>query len=68
MIERCRHGEEDALGELYKTYAPKLRSVCRRYISNEEMVNDALHDAFIVIFTSLIHYATTARQKHGWYQ
>ena len=53
LIERCRHGEEDALGELYKTYAPKLRSVCRRYISNEEMVNDALHDAFIVIFTSL---------------
>ena len=52
LIERCRHGEEDALGELYKTYAPKLRSVCRRYISNEDMVNDALHDAFVVILTS----------------
>ena len=52
LIERCRHGEEDALSELYKAYAPKLRSVCRRYISNEDMVNDALHDAFVVIFTS----------------
>ena len=52
LIERCRHGEEDALGELYKMYAPKLRSVCRRYISNEDIVNDALHDAFVVIFTS----------------
>lgn len=52
LIERCRHGEEDALSELYKAYAPKLRSVCQRYISNEDMVNDALHDAFVVIFTS----------------
>ncbi len=53
LIERCRKGEEDALGELYKSYAPRLRSVCRRYISNEDMVNDALHDAFVIIFTSL---------------
>ena len=53
LIELCRHGEEDALAELYKTYAPKLRSVCRRYLNNEAVVEDALHDAFVVIFTSL---------------
>ena len=52
LIERCRQGDADALEELYKSYAPRLRSVCRRYVSNEDLVNDALHDAFVVIFTS----------------
>ncbi len=52
LIERCRQGDADALGELYKAYAQKMRGVCRRYISDEQTVEDVLHDAFVVIFTS----------------
>ena len=52
LIERCRQGDEDALGELYKAYAQQMRGVCRRYISDEQTVNDVLHDAFVIIFTS----------------
>ena len=52
LIERCRHGDESALGQLYKAYARKMRGVCRRYISDEDAVNDVLHDAFVIIFTS----------------
>ena len=52
LIERCRLGDADALGELYKAYAPKMRAVCRRYISNEQTVDDVLHDAFVIIYTS----------------
>ena len=52
LIERCRQGDADALGELYKAYARKMRSVCRRYISDEHAVSDVLHDAFVIIFTS----------------
>jgi RNA polymerase sigma-70 factor (ECF subfamily) len=52
LIERCRQGDADALGELYKTYAQQMRGVCRRYISNEQTVEDVLHDAFVIIFTS----------------
>ena len=52
LIERCRQGDADALGELYKAYAQRMRGVCRRYISDEQMVEDVLHDAFVIIFTS----------------
>ena len=52
LIERCRKGDADALGELYKAYARQMRGVCRRYISDEQTVDDVLHDSFIIIFTS----------------
>ena len=52
LIERCRQGDTDALGELYKAYAQQMRGVCRRYISDEQTVEDVLHDAFVIIFTS----------------
>ena len=52
LIERCRQGDADALGELYKAYAQRMRGVCRRYICDEQAVDDVLHDAFIIIFTS----------------
>ena len=52
LIKRCRQGDADALGELYKAYAKKMRGVCRRYVSDEQTINDVLHDAFVIIFTS----------------
>ena len=53
LIERCRQGDADALGELYKAYAQRMRGVCRRYVSDEETISDVLHDSFVIIFTSL---------------
>ena len=52
LIERCRQGDADALGELYKTYAQRMRGVCRRYVSDEQTISDVLHDSFVIIFTS----------------
>ena len=52
LIERCKQGDADALGELYKAYAQRMRGICRRYISDEQTVDDVLHDAFVIIFTS----------------
>lgn len=52
LIERCKQGDAEALGELYKAYAQRMRGVCRRYISDEQTVSDILHDAFVIIFTS----------------
>ena len=52
LIERCRQGDADALGELYKAYAQQMRGICRRYISDKQIVDDVLHDAFLIIFTS----------------
>ena len=52
LIERCRRGDADALGQLYTAYAQRMRGVCRRYVSDAQGVDDVLHDAFVIIFTS----------------
>lgn len=52
LIERCKKGDRDALGELYEAYSPQMRSVCRRYVSDEQSLDDVLHDAFVIILTS----------------
>ncbi|MBR6715151.1 MAG: sigma-70 family RNA polymerase sigma factor [Prevotella sp.] len=52
LIERCRQGDADALGELYKAYSQQMRGVCQRYFDDEQTVEDVLHDAFVIIFTS----------------
>ena len=65
LIERCRQGDADALGELYKAYAQRMRGVCRRYISDEQAVDDVLHDAFVIIFTSFDRLRD-ARKAEAW--
>ena len=65
LIERCRQGDADALGELYKAYARQMRGVCRRYISDEQTVEDVLHDAFVIIFTSFDRLRD-ARRAEAW--
>lgn len=65
LIERCRQGDADALGELYKAYAQRMRGVCRRYVSDEETVDDVLHDAFIIIFTSFDRLRDASKAE-GW--
>ena len=52
LIEQCKQGDADALRELYKAYALQMKGLCRRYISDEQTVEDVLHDAFVIIFTS----------------
>ena len=52
LIERCKQGDEEALGELYEAYSQQMRGICRRYFSDEQTIDDVLHDAFVIIFTS----------------
>ena len=50
LVNLCKEGDEQALSLLYKTYAEKMKRICSRYISDEQTVNDLLHDGFIIIF------------------
>ena len=65
LIERCRQGDAYALGELYKAYAQRMRGVCRRYVSDEQAVDDVLHDAFVIIFTSFDRLRDDSKAE-GW--
>lgn len=64
-IDACKNGDKQALGELYTTYADRLLAVCRHYMKDEHVAEDALHDAFIIIFTALPYLKDEAKLE-GW--
>ena len=65
QIEDCKRGDRKALEQLYRQYAGKLLSVCRHYIKDESAAEDVLHDAFIIIFTSIKDLKNTSKIE-GW--
>lgn len=65
QIDACKKGDKEALGKLYSVYAHKLRGVCRHYIKNESIAEDILHDAFVIIFTSLKTLKDNSKLE-GW--
>ncbi len=53
LISRCKAGDRQALDLLYQRYRPKLLNVCKHYAKDDDVAEDLLHDAFVVILTSL---------------
>lgn len=53
LISRCKAGDRQALNLLYCHYRPYLLNICKHYAKEDHVTEDLLHDAFIVILTSL---------------
>ena len=53
LIRKCKAGEQEALHLLYQQYRTRLLTVCRHYTKDEDTAEDLLHDAFVIILTSL---------------
>ena len=53
LIARCKAGEREALHLLYEQYRPRLLNICRQYTKADDVAEDLLHDAFVIILTSL---------------
>ena len=53
LVSRCKAGDRLALQLLYQQFKPQLLGICRQYTNEESMAEDLLHDAFVVILTSL---------------
>lgn len=64
-IDACKQGEREALGNLYKAYSDRLKRVCLHYVDDESMAEDILHDAFIIIFTSIKSLKDNSKLE-GW--
>ena len=65
LTEACKQGDKDALGYLYKAYSHKLLKICRHYVKDEIIAQDILHDAFIIIFTSITSLKDYSKLE-GW--
>ena len=64
-IDACRQGDREALGQLYQTYSGRLMRICLHYVKDRNTAEDILHDAFIIIFTSIKTLKDNAKLE-GW--
>ena len=53
LYKRFKFADINTSDKLYKQYKPKLLSVCKHYAREDDVAEDLLHDAFVIIFTSL---------------
>ena len=56
IIEKCKSGDKSAYKKLYETYSKYAMSICFRYIGDEMLAEDVLHDGFIKVFASIQSY------------
>ena len=61
IAERCQQGDREAFSKLYTVMRQPLRTVCLRYVANEAVADDLLHDAFLLIITKIGELKDTTR-------
>ena len=53
LVSKCKRGDYEAITLLYNLSVPKLKASAMRIVHNQQIVEDIVHDAFIIILTSL---------------
>ncbi|MGE3165725.1 MAG: sigma-70 family RNA polymerase sigma factor [Planctomycetota bacterium] len=56
LLSRLRRGEEAAFEELVRAQTPRLLTVARRLLANEEDARDAVQDGFLQAFRALPNF------------
>lgn len=56
LVSLCCQHDRSAERELYVHFAPRLRALCLRYLSNVDDAEDLLQDVFVRIFSSLSQF------------
>ncbi len=56
LVNECLKGNSRAQKAMFDKFAPKMLSVCLRYMKNPEKAEDALQDGFIKVFTNLLNF------------
>jgi RNA polymerase sigma-70 factor (ECF subfamily) len=65
LVNECLKGNSRAQKALFDKFAPKMLSVCLRYMKNIEKAEDALQDGFIKVFVNLLNYNNSGVLE-GW--
>ena len=65
LVNECLKGNSKAQKALFDKFAPKMLSVCLRYMKNPEKAEDALQDGFIKVFVNLLNYKNSGVLE-GW--
>jgi RNA polymerase sigma factor (sigma-70 family) len=65
LIKACVAKDPKGQRLLFDTYAPKMLSVCMRYIKDRERAEDVLQDTFVKVFQN-IHKFKLEGSLEGW--
>ncbi len=56
IAKGCLQKKHSAQKELYDRYSKKMHAVCRRYLSDKDMIKDVLQEGFIKVFNNIEKY------------
>ncbi|SIQ83912.1 RNA polymerase sigma-70 factor, ECF subfamily [Chryseobacterium sp. RU37D] len=65
LLLECQRNDRNAQRKVYEKMAGKLYTVCRRYLKNDEDIQEALADSFYKIFTK-IHQLQNPEIFEAW--
>lgn len=65
IIKGCLNNSRLAQKQMYEKLAPRMFSLCMRYVGNKEQAKDILHDGFITLFQKLEKYNGSGSFE-GW--
>ena len=65
LLSQARKGDPGAQRRLYDSLAPKMFSVCLRYMGDRESAADVLQDGFVTLFSKLDSFSEMGSFE-GW--
>ncbi|PVW17092.1 RNA polymerase sigma factor [Marixanthomonas spongiae] len=65
LIKKAKKGNRRAQHELYQMFAPKMLSVCRQYLKNDDVAEEAMLNGFYNVFSKLESF-TGQGSFEGW--
>lgn len=65
MVSACTKGDSRAQRALFDKFAPKMLSICKRYIQNGDEAEDVLQDGFVKIFQKISDFKHEGSLE-GW--
>lgn len=66
LILACKKRNRQAEKELFLKFAPKVLTLCRRYIPDEHRAQDMVQECFIQIFEHIDRYDSEKGDFGGW--
>ncbi|MEP6469261.1 MAG: sigma-70 family RNA polymerase sigma factor [Chloroflexota bacterium] len=66
LAERLRSGDREALGILYDRYASVAMAVAVRVVSDRELAEDLVHDAYVAVWQKIDRFDPSRGSLRSW--
>src|SRR5919106_353428 len=66
LAERLRSGDREALGALYDRYASVAMAVAVRVVSDPELAEDLVHDAYVAVWQKIDRFDPSRGSLRSW--